>query len=100
MLHVLVETNTAAILLVKVLHDEQAAGSVEIRASAPSSSLYAAAAPSWLSGTSRLRRPLGSSPPTTRTFAAEIPVALFRGSVLTTQLWKTPSSGFAVIAFE
>jgi hypothetical protein len=43
MLHVLVESNTAAILLVKVLQEEQQASSVEIRCSTPPSSLYAAA---------------------------------------------------------
>jgi hypothetical protein len=43
MLHVLVESNTAVILLVKVLREEQQAGSVEIRSTAPPSSLYAAA---------------------------------------------------------
>jgi hypothetical protein len=43
MLHALVESNTAAILLVKTLNEEQANGSVEIRASGPLSSLYAAA---------------------------------------------------------
>lgn len=42
-LHVLVESNTAAILLAKALHREQAGGLVEIRASGTSSSLFAAA---------------------------------------------------------
>jgi hypothetical protein len=42
-LHALVESNTAAIFLLKTLREEQANGSVEIRASGPSSSLYAAA---------------------------------------------------------
>ncbi len=35
MLHVLVESNTSALLLVKVLQREQQAGLVEIRCSAP-----------------------------------------------------------------
>ena len=43
MLHALVESNTAAMLLLWTLQEEQAAGLVEIRASGPSSSLYAAA---------------------------------------------------------
>jgi len=42
-LHALVESNMAAILLVKTLREEQEAGFVEIRASVPRSSLYAAA---------------------------------------------------------
>jgi hypothetical protein len=43
MLYVLVESNTAAILLLKLLLQEQAAGSVEVWASRPMSSLYARA---------------------------------------------------------
>ncbi len=42
-LHALVESNMAAILLANVLREEQEAGFVEIRASVPRSSLYAAA---------------------------------------------------------
>lgn len=43
MLHALVESNTAAMLLLMTLQEEQAAGLVEIRTAGPASSLYAAA---------------------------------------------------------
>jgi hypothetical protein len=43
MLHVLVDSNLVAMLLLKLLNDEQNAGLIELRASAPSSSLYGAA---------------------------------------------------------
>jgi hypothetical protein len=41
--HVLVESNQAAIMLAKLLNAEQQAGQIEIRAARPSSSLYSAA---------------------------------------------------------
>jgi hypothetical protein len=41
--HLLVESNQSAILLAKLLNPEQIAGLIEIRAAAPSSSLYSAA---------------------------------------------------------
>jgi hypothetical protein len=41
--HVLVESNQSAFLLAKLLNSEQEAGLIEIRAAAPSSSLYSAA---------------------------------------------------------
>jgi hypothetical protein len=43
MLHALVESNTAAMLLLKTLQEEQAVGLVDIRAAGPASCLYAAA---------------------------------------------------------
>jgi hypothetical protein len=43
MLHVLIESNSAGFLLVKVLEEEHQAGLIEFRCATPPSSLYAAA---------------------------------------------------------